>query len=112
MLRIRALLAVAMVAAVVSSASFGEDKKDEKPAVKAKGQLPANWSKLGLSDEQKQKIYTTQTEYRSKIAELEAKIKELKKHEREDMEKVLTDTQKTRLKEILLEKAPGDKKDK
>lgn len=110
MLRIRAMLAVLMVGVVVASGSFGDDKKDDKTPVKVKGTLPANWSKLGLSDEQKQKVYAAQNEYRGKIADLEAKIKELKKHEREEMEKVLTDAQKARLKELLLEKAPTEKK--
>ena len=111
MLRIRILLAVMMVGVVVASGSSGDDKKDKAP-VKVKGTLPPNWSKLGLSDEQKQKVYTAQSEYRGKIAELEVKIKELKKQEREEIEKVLTDAQKARLKELLLEKAPTEKKDK
>lgn len=110
MFRIRVMLAVLMVGVVVASGSFGDDKKEDKAPVKVKGTLPANWSKLGLSDEQKQKVYTAQSEFRGKIAELEAKIKELKKQEREELEKVLTDAQKGRLKELLLEKAPTDKK--
>jgi hypothetical protein len=113
MFRIRVMLAVLMVGVIVASGSFGDDKKDDKTPVKVKGTLPANWSKLGLSDEQKQKVYAAQTEVRGKIADLEAKIKELKKHEREEIEKVLTDAQKARLKELLLEKAPAtEKKDK
>jgi hypothetical protein len=112
MLRIRVMLAVLMVGVIVASGSFGDDKKADKTSAKVKGTLPANWSKLGLSDEQKQKVYTAQSEYRGKIADLEAKIKELKKQEREEMEKVLTDAQKARLKELLLEKAPTEKKDK
>jgi Spy/CpxP family protein refolding chaperone len=109
MLRIRALLAVAMMAAIFTTGSLGQDKKDEKPAPKAKGQLPANWNKLGLTDEQKQKIYTAQSEYRDKISELQVKINDLKKAERAELEKVLTKAQKDRLKELLLEKAPSDK---
>jgi len=109
--RVRALLAVLVVSVIVASGSFGDDKKDDKTPVKVKGTLPPNWAKLSLSDEQRQKVYSTQAEYRGKIGELEAKIKELKKQEREEMEKVLTDAQKARLKELLLDKAPGaDKK--
>lgn len=96
---------VLAVALVVGGGSLGDDKKE----VPAKGQLPANWKKLGLTEEQVKKVYTTQTEYRGKIAELEQKIQDLKKQERTDLEKVLTDAQKARLKEILLEKAPGEK---
>jgi Spy/CpxP family protein refolding chaperone len=106
MLRIKVLVAALVFAVVVSAGSFGDDKK---PAAKVKGQLPPNWSKLGLTDEQKQKVYEAQGEYREKIAELEKQIKDLRKQERTAMEKVLTDAQKARLKEILLEKAPSDK---
>jgi hypothetical protein len=111
MIRVRALLAVLVVGVVVASGSFGDDKKDDKTPVKVKGTLPPNWAKLSLSDEQKQKVYSAQAEYRGKIGELEAKIKELKKAEREEMEKVLTDAQKARLKELLLDKAPSTKKE-
>jgi hypothetical protein len=111
MRHIRVLLAVLVVGVIVASGSFGDDKKDDKAPVKVKGTLPQNWAKLGLSDEQKQKVYSTQADYRGKIAELEAKIKEMKKAEREEMEKVLTDAQKARLKELLLDKVPGTKKD-
>lgn len=94
-------------ALMLSGGLLGQDKK-EPPA---KGQLPAQWKKLGLSEDQVKKVYSIQTDYRGKIAELEDKIKDLKKQERSDLEKVLTDTQKTRLKEILLEKAPGESKE-
>lgn len=95
-------------ALMLSGGLLGQDKK-EAPA--PKGQLPAQWKKLSLSDEQIKKIYSVQTDYRGKIAELEDKVKELRKQERADLEKVLTDGQKTRLKEILLEKAPGESKE-
>ena len=110
MFRIRVLLAALMVGVMVASGSFGDDK--DKTAAKVKGTLPANWAKLGLSDEQKQKVYSAQAEYRGKIAELETKIKELRKQEKEEMDKVLTDAQKARLKELLLEKVPGGDKKK
>lgn len=84
----------------------GADTKD-----KIKGTLPANWGKLGLTDDQKQKVYKVQAEYKDKIADLEKQIKELKEKERGEMEKVLTDEQKKRLKEILGSKAPDDKKE-
>lgn len=92
---------------VIAGGLHGQDKK-EAPV---KGQLPPQWKKLGLNDDQLKKIYAAQTEYRGKIAELKDKIKDLEKQERAEMEKVLTDGQKARLREILLEKAPTDKKD-
>jgi hypothetical protein len=82
----------------------------EKP--RAKGQLPPNWSKLGLSDEQRQKVYSIQSEYRSKVDALEAQIKALRKQELSEVSKVLTSGQKTRLREILASKSLLDVPDK
>jgi hypothetical protein len=79
----------------------------DKDTTKAKGTLPAKWSKLGLSDEQKEKIYTSQAKYRAQIDELRAQIRKLQKQELGELEAVLTDAQKARLREILVEKAPG-----
>jgi hypothetical protein len=84
---------------------FGDDTKKDTP--KAKGTLPTNWSKLGLTDEQKQKIYSIRSEHRTKIEALQREVKELQKKELEECSKVLTDAQKARLREILTEKAPG-----
>ncbi len=68
--------------------------------IKFRGQLPAGWKKLGLDDTQKSKIYSIREDYRGRIAQLEKKIKELRLEERQELEKVLTDAQKARLKEI------------
>lgn len=83
-----------------------EVKKD--PPAKVRGQLPPNWGKLGLSDEQKQKIYKIQGDYETRIDELEAKLKQLKQEQNKEMVKVLTDAQRARLKEIVTEKIPGE----
>lgn len=84
----------------------GQDKSSSKGR-----QLPANWAKLGLNAEQKDKIYTIQNQYKAQIEDLQKQLNELRKKERTAMEAVLTDGQKTRLREILLEKAPGGKTD-
>jgi Spy/CpxP family protein refolding chaperone len=93
---------------VMSGGLIGQDaKKDGKkddPPVKAKGVLPTNWGKLGLSDDQKQQIYKIQNKYDEEIDKLDAKIKELKAARTKDMKGVLTADQKKRLEEILLGK--------
>jgi hypothetical protein len=106
MTRISALVGVMVVGLAAGGVLLGDDTKQEAPA-KAKGTLPANWSKLGLTDQQKQKIYSARAEYRTKIDELRNQIRQLENAERVEMEKVLTDAQKARLREILTEKAPG-----
>jgi peptidoglycan hydrolase CwlO-like protein len=78
-------------------------KKDVKnePPTKAKGTLPPNWKKIGLTDTQVQDIYKVQNKYNDEIDKLEAKIKELKSSRDKEMKAVLTPEQKKRLDEIL-----------
>ena len=83
----------------------------KQPTTKFRGQLYAKWRELGLTDEQKQRIYKIQSEYRAKIDELEKKVKELRREERSKAEEVLTAAQKARLKE-LLSGTPEPAKDK
>jgi len=84
---------------------------DPKTQPKVRGQLYPKWRELGLTDEQKQRVYKIQSEYRTKIDELEKKLKELRREERSKAQEVLTAAQKARLKE-LLSGAPEPLKDK
>jgi hypothetical protein len=103
MLHVRHFVGVVVLVLVIAGWAVGQD---EKP--KAKGFLPQNYGKLGLSEEQKQKIYTIQAEYRGKVEALEKQIKDLQKQQAGEFAKVLTPSQRTRLKEIISAKVPGD----
>jgi len=110
MKRLCALIGVVAIVFAASGFLFGDDKDSKKDTkVVKQGALTANDSKLGLNDEQKKKLRDIQGEYGAKIQDLQEQIKDLRKKERLAMEDVLTDTQKTRLREILLEKAPGNR---
>jgi hypothetical protein len=106
MRRVPGMILVLAVAFVLSGGLLGQEK--------LKGVLPPNWGKLGLTDEQKQKVYKVEADYKGKIADLQKQIDELKSKEKDDLFKVLTDEQKKRLKDILAEKAGGgtEKKEK
>ncbi len=111
--RFYALIGVVVIVFVASGFLFGDDKDTKSDAkVVKQGALPANYSKLGLSDDQKKKIHQIQGEYGPKIQELQDQIKELRKKARLAMEDVLTDTQRARLRELVLEKAPGEREKK
>jgi Spy/CpxP family protein refolding chaperone len=90
---------------LAAGATRGDDRKESAP--RGRGALPANWSKLGLSDEQKQQIHSIQAEYSAKIDDLRQQMRKLEKEERAEMAKVLTDAQRARLREIMNEKVPG-----
>lgn len=78
-------------------------KKDETPT-KLKGTLPANWKKIGLTEDQVKEIYKIQGKYEPDIEKMTAKIKELKATRDKEMREVLTPDQKKKLEEILIGK--------
>ncbi len=98
-------LHLVVAALTVGGALLGQDRRDSVP--RGRGALPAMWSKLGLTDEQKQNIYAVQGEYRAKIDALQRQIRQLQRQERGEMEKVLTDAQRARLRELIAEKVSG-----
>lgn len=90
---------------LLAGASVGQDKgkKDDppkEPVTKYKGQLPQNWKKLGLTDDQTQKVYKINAKYNEQIDALEAKIAELKGKRDKERFEVLTDGQRKRLAEL------------
>lgn len=110
MKKVCTLIGVVAIVFVAGGLLFGDDKDTKKDTkVVKQGNLPANYSKLGLNDEQKKKLKDIQGEYSAKIQDLQDQIRELRKKERLAMEDVLTDMQKTRLRALLLEKAPADR---
>ena len=84
-----------------------EKEDDKEPAPKYKGTLPANWKKLGLTDEQTKSIYKLQGKYGEKIDKLEEQIKELKSKLTKERYELLTSEQKKRLDELTKAKASG-----
>jgi hypothetical protein len=96
---------------------MGDDKKPDEPT-KLKGKLPAHFKKLGLSDKQMQDIFKIEAGYLDKIDALQKQLADLKKTEHREIDNVLTDEQKTHLKELLAadvggkDKPPSADKDK
>jgi hypothetical protein len=82
-----------------------QEKTEPAPAVR--GKLPKYYSKLGLSDDQRQKLFAIEATFSAKIAGLRRQIKALQDQEKADQEKVLTDEQKATLRRLILQSAPG-----
>ena len=73
---------------------------EKKAPKKAKGRVPPYFAQVGLSGEQREKIYTVQNEYGGKIDELEKQIADLTAKRDSEVEAVLTDAQKKQLAEL------------
>ncbi len=104
MFRKSAMLGILAVIIGAGGWLFGQD---DKPA-RGRKALPTYWTKIGLSDEQKQKVYAIQAEYGAKIDALQQQLKAVQRQERVEMEKVLTNGQKARLREIVASKVLVD----
>jgi TolA-binding protein len=85
-------------------------KADADSAAKARGHLPPNWNKIGLSEDQKKKIYKIEGDASAQINDLKKKIEQLQADSRTEMLKVLSDDQKTKLKELAVGEKPAEKK--
>lgn len=95
-------LTILMVGSVMTWHAAAQEKK---PAKEPRGPLPANYGKLGLSDEQKDGLYVIHGEYKAKIDALAEQIKKLQAERDSKLEEKLTAAQKTRLKELRDESA-------
>lgn len=102
---IRCLAVICVFGVLTANGLVGQDKS---AVGKVRGQLPPNWKNLGLSDEQKQKVYKVQHDADVKIDELKKQINDLEAKKKKELEALLTPAQKARLREIMLEKAPSE----
>lgn len=89
-----------MVASVGLGAILAQDTG------KAKGRLPANYGKIGLTDEQKQSIYDIMAKYKKESDDLDKKVKDLNAKRKGEIDMVLNDDQKKALKKL----SEGNKK--
>jgi Spy/CpxP family protein refolding chaperone len=96
MYRIPLLALLVFIAGAAATQDPKDDKKDPPP--KLKGTLPQGWGKLGLTADQKQKIYKVHADHRAKIEALQKELETLKMKQRVEMEKVLTKEQLAQLK--------------
>lgn len=72
--------------------------------------LPMHFKKLALSKDQEEKILTARGEFDQKFAALRKQLQELEVQEKAAVEKLLTEAQKAKLKE--LRELPKDAKEK
>ena len=100
MTRLRFVVSVLVLGVVTSGFLFGEDKKDEKDPIIVKAQLPRHFKQLALSETQRKAVYKVRGKYAAEIEKLKQQIAALQEQETADLENILTDAQKARLKEL------------
>jgi hypothetical protein len=83
---------VILVVAFLVGSSVSQDGKKEGP--KIRGMLPPGFKALNLSKAQVEKIYSIQITQRTKIADLNAQIADLKDKESREVFMVLTEAQR------------------
>jgi len=108
MSRVRIVVAV-LALAVFGGWLLGDDPK--KTDTFAKHTLPQGWKALGLSDEQKKKIYAIEDEYEPKITALKKQIEALQGEEKGKKYDILTAEQKKQLAQLREAKDSGGAKD-
>jgi hypothetical protein len=79
--------------------SSGDEKASEKAAA-IKGRLPNQYGKLGISSEQRKRIYAIQSELRTEVMRLEQQIEKLRREEQQRVEAVLSVEQLALLKQL------------
>jgi hypothetical protein len=97
---LRLLAGMMVLAMAFLGTAYSQDKSDDKTPTKIRGQLPMYFGKLGLRDDQKQKVYKLRADYKSKTDQLKRQLEKLKYEEKEALETVLTQDQLKRLKEL------------
>jgi Spy/CpxP family protein refolding chaperone len=105
MLRLRVGVVVVLALALLAGGGWiSVNRADDKPPPK-KPTLPYGWTQLKgenkLTALQRQQAYKVRQDYSAKIAELKAKIDQLKDQERAELFKILTPAQKEQLAKIL-----------
>ena len=81
-------------------ANAAEAAKSNAEDEKRRGPLPAYFGKIGVSDEQREKLYDIQDEYEARLEELRQQLKALVRERDAKLESLLTPGQKLRLKEL------------
>lgn len=82
------------VAQEAGKSAAKSEKSESAKKARTGDRLPPNYAKIGLSEEQRQKIYAIQNRYEEQIKALEKQIADLKTQQVSEVEAVLTPEQK------------------
>ena len=103
------LLSAVALPSLIAAQSKGEPESQEShqpgdesqtSETKPRGRLPNHFGKLGISEEQRTRIYSIQADYDVRIDDLLSQIEELVANRDSDIDAVLTEGQRARLREL------------
>jgi len=86
-----------LVAQESTKAVKAEKGEGAKKTAKPGDRLPPNYAKIGISEEQRKKIYEIQNKYDEQIAALQKQLADVRGKEKAELEAVLTPEQKKSL---------------
>ena len=84
-----------------TKSAVGQDRGQASESSKVRGRLPRYFGKVGVSVNQKRRVYSIQAIYRERLATLTRQVEALKAQERQEVLEVLTVLQKQRLSELI-----------
>ncbi|MCG6154281.1 Spy/CpxP family protein refolding chaperone [Rubinisphaera margarita] len=100
-----AVVPVCLAACLLASTAISQTMpaRPDEGTRRSGNRLPNHYGKLGLSDEQREKIYSIQSDYRSKIQSLLQELEDLRDEQSLQIQSVLTETQRVELNKHLEE---------
>jgi hypothetical protein len=107
----RAILCIGVLTVVMNAPPFAlppqaaDGESALQQADKPRGRLPNLFGKLGVSADQREKIYAVQAEFDPQIDELLDRVEELRAQRNSEVEAVLTDAQREQLARLREEQA-------
>ena len=102
--------AVLLTISVSFFANIHAQDNNDSAKAKRRGPLPFYFGKLGVNDEQRDKLYTIQESYETKLEALRKQMKALLAEREAEMVAALTPGQKLRLQELKVEAKKSAKK--
>jgi len=96
-------IAAILVALLITGVSLSQDdvKPVKKTAAKIVNRLPNNYGKIGIDESQRKRIYAIQATFRTKKQALLRELEDLRTQQNMEIQNVLTEEQKTKLKSLL-----------
>ncbi|MEZ5940068.1 MAG: hypothetical protein R3C18_01670 [Planctomycetaceae bacterium] len=100
MRRVVSFALIAVLSLTVFQLLNAQEKDGATEVKERRGPLPAMYGQLGMGDDQKEKAYAVMEKYDGQIEKLKEEMKQLLAERNKELQTLLTEGQKLRLKEL------------